>query len=372
MNAFREKLAQKNADVAIIWEPDNQFYLSGLRAEIYSRPLVLWVYPDRSEFIVPALEEVHAKQKSIVDKLHVYYETYMHSHLDTSYLQPFHRLMDALPENTVVALELAVIPAEVYKLFIDKGFQITDITQDLIDLRTIKDEEEIYWLEIAGELSDIALEASFANVKAGMSELEFDAYGDRKLMEVASERFPNQIVGFENWTLSGQNSELPHSFSSTRRFQEGDVVVHSRQVWINGYRAENERTFILGEPTAEQKILLELAIESQRVGMEIIKPGIRAKDVDIATAKVFEDAGYGDYVKHRVGHGLGLSEHEEPYLRFDNDLILEEGMVYTIEPGVYVPELGGYRHSDTVILTKNGSKSITHYPRDLESMIIKP
>lgn len=159
---------------------------------------------------------------------------------------------------------------------------------------------------------------------------------------------------------------MPHLYSSTRKFEEGDGVVHSRQVWFNGYRAENERTFFVGKPTEKQKNLLELATEAQRVGMELIRPGIMAKEVDIAAYEVFKKAGYGEFVNHRIGHGLGLSEHEEPYLRFDNDLILQEGMVYTIEPGIYVPGVGGFRHSDTVILTKSGSFAITQHPKTIE------
>lgn len=105
--------------------------------------------------------------------------------------------------------------------------------------------------------------------------------------------------------------------------------------------------------------------------MDMVKPGVGAKDVDIASYRVFEKAGYAEYVQHRVGHGLGLSEHEEPYLRFDNELILKEGMVYTIEPGIYVPGVGGFRHSDTVIITSEGYDTVTKYPRDLDDMIFK-
>jgi Xaa-Pro aminopeptidase len=102
--------------------------------------------------------------------------------------------------------------------------------------------------------------------------------------------------------------------------------------------------------------------------MDMVKPGVKAKDVDIASFEVFDKAGYGDYVQHRIGHGLGLSEHEEPYLRFDNELVLEEGMVYTIEPGIYLPGIGGFRHSDTIIVTKDGCRSFTTYPRGIDDL----
>ena len=95
-----------------------------------------------------------------------------------------------------------------------------------------------------------------------------------------------------------------------------------------------------------------------------------AAEVDEVSRVVIREAGYEEYAVHRVGHGLGISEHEEPYLRFDNDLVLEEGMVFCVEPGIYVPELGGFRHSDTVVLTREGSRPTTDYPRDLASLTI--
>lgn len=370
LNAFRTKMSNNGVDVALLWDPDNEYYLSGFKAITYSRPIVYVIDERKAQYIIPALENDHARQNAVADDFFVYHEKVQNSHLDTNYLQPLERVLDNLPNESILGLELDIIPASVYQWIRSKGFRVKDIGQELIKLRAIKSEDEVYWLDEAGRLSDNAIRTSLDNLRPHMSELEFDSYGDRRLLEIASEKYPNLIVGYENWTCSGlERSVMPHLYSSTRRFTINDVVVHSRQVWINGYRAENERTFLIGKPTDEQKKCLGLAIEAQRVGMELIKPGVRAKDVDIASFSVFDKAGYGDYVQHRIGHGLGLSEHEEPYLRFDNDLILEEGMVYTIEPGIYVPGVGGFRHSDTVILTKDGCRSITQYPRDLESLI---
>lgn len=370
LEAFRQRMKNKDVDVSVFWNPDNQYYLSGFKAISYSRPIVLLVYKDKTQYIIPALENDHAHKTAKVDEFFVYHEKIQNSHLNTSYLQPLLRVLNGLPKENVIGLEFDMVPASSYRLFQEKSFEIKDIGQDLIDLRAIKDQEEIYWLDQAGRLSDIALEASFANVKAGMSELQFDSFGDRKLLEMASLDYPDLIIGYENWTCSGiERSVMPHLYSSTRKFLKNDVVVHSRQVWINGYRAENERTFFIGQPTEEQKKCFQLAVDAQKAGLDMVKPGIKAKDVDIASFNVFEEAGYGVFVQHRIGHGLGLTEHEEPYLRFDNDLILEEGMVYTIEPGIYVPGVGGFRHSDTVILTKDGCRNITQYPRHLEDLI---
>jgi Xaa-Pro dipeptidase len=368
---LRDFMERGNVKLSLIWEPDNQYYLSGFRAISYSRPIVTLISADSTELIIPGLEEVHAKEKAMVDTLYVYYEQLDMRHKEVSYVDHLTPLLSRYPGGTKIGVELGVLPSSMYLYLRNFGFELVDISQKLIDMRSIKDEYEINLLKIAGGLSDYAIGESLKNARVGISELEFDSYGDKLLLEVASRDYPEELIGYENWTCSGsKRSVMPHLYSSTRKFEDGDVVVHSRQVWFNGYRAENERTFFIGNPSDKQKDLLKLAIEAQRVGMELIRPGITAKEVDIASYEVFKKAGYAEYVNHRIGHGLGLSEHEEPYLRFDNELILKEGMVYAIEPGIYVPGLGGYRHSDTVILTKTGSYSITRYPRDIDHLML--
>lgn len=367
---FREYMEKNEIKLSLIWEPDNQYYLSRFQAISYSRPICTIVTEDLTELIIPGLEELHAAEKAEVDNIYVYYEQFGRSHKEVSYINHLMKVLQKYPSGTRVGVEIGVLPASVFLILKEFGFEIADICPMITSMRAIKDSDEIELLKIAGKLSDYALEESLKNARVGISELEFDSRGDSLLLTIASKEFPSQLIGYEDWTCSGiKRSEMPHLCSSTRKFEDGDVVIHSRQVWINGYRAENERTFFVGKPAERQKDLLKLAIEAQQVGMEMIRPGITAKEVDIASYQVFNKAGYGDYVNHRIGHGLGLSEHEEPYLRFDNDLILEEGMVYTIEPGIYVPGLGGYRHSDTVILTRTGSESITCYPRDIEHLL---
>ncbi|MCG3089569.1 M24 family metallopeptidase [Sporosarcina cyprini] len=370
IHQFRSYLEARHIDVALLWDPDNQFYMTGFRAISYSRPIVTLIDEKEIQLIIPALEEAHAAEKAAADRTYVYYEQYAFREKPLTYEEHLTGILKSYPAPCTIGIEADILPASVYQRLLDMGFQLADIGGQLTKMRSIKSADEIELLKIAGSLSDLAIGESLRHARVGVSELEFDSHGDRLLLELASRDYPDELIGYADWTCSGiQRSEMPHLYSSTRKFTNGDVVVHSRQVWFNNYRAENERTFMIGNGTEKQKDLLKLMIEAQQVGMEMIRPGISAKDVDIATFQVFDKAGYGEFVQHRTGHGLGLSEHEEPYLRFDNELILQEGMVYTIEPGIYVPGVGGFRHSDTVIITENGSFSITAYPRDFESML---
>ncbi|WP_342510419.1 Xaa-Pro peptidase family protein [Sporosarcina sp. FSL K6-1522] len=369
MEHLRQYMDERDIHLSIIWNPDNQYYVTDFRAISYSRAILTVIDQQEVQLIIPKLEESHATERAEVDRIHVYYEQYEHRHLTLSYVDFLSNILSKLPKSANIGVEMALLPADVFQYLQQSGFTLTDIGNRLVQMRSIKDDYEIGCLKVAGALSDIAIKESLSNVRIGLSELEFDSYGDRALLEVASQQYADELIGYEDWTCSGiERSEMPHLYSSTRKFMDGDVVVHSRQVWYNNYRAENERTFLIGNVTEQQKDLLRLAIEAQQVGMEMIRPGIAAKEVDIATFNVFKRAGYADFVQHRVGHGLGLSEHEEPYLRFDNELILEKGMVYTIEPGLYVPGVGGFRHSDTVILTERGSMSITEHPRAFDDM----
>ncbi len=356
--------------ISIIFEPDNQYYLTGFKAICYTRPIVTVINMDSIELIVPALEEEHATAQADVDKIHVYYEQPEKAYLGISYLDHLNKILSRIPTGANIGAEYDILTTSQYKYLTSEGFNVVDVGNKIKVMRFYKDQDEIKLLEIAGKLSDIALKGSLESAYPGQSELEFDLYGDKALLEYVSQHYPNTEIGYENWTCSGiERTVMPHLYSNTRKLQKGDVIIHSRQVWVDGYRAENERTFFIGEPTLKQKEAFKLAVEAEKVGMEIIKPGIMAKEVDLAARQVFKKAGYEQYANHRIGHGLGLSEHEEPYLRFDSDLILEEGMVFTIEPGIYVPGIGGFRHSDTVILTKDGIKTITKYPRELEDLI---
>ncbi len=227
-------------------------------------------------------------------------------------------------------------------------------------------------MEEAGRLVNLAVSETLQSCRPGMTEIEIDSRGNAALFSETAKNHPNATLDLVVMSPSGiERSVMPHVFSNTRTLQRGDVVIHSRQVGLNGYRAELERTFFIGEPSEKQKKAFEAARLAQEVALDFIKPGVTAAEVDNVARQVIEKEGYSEYFIHRVGHGIGVSAHEEPYLRFDNNLVLEEGMAFSIEPGIYIPGVGGFRHSDTVVLTSNGHKCITDYPRDLNSLIFE-
>jgi len=368
VRAFMDK---EGIDLCIVMHPENQYYLSGLKATNYSRPIVFIVEKSLTNLVIPALEEEHAAHEARVDKTFVYYEHPEKANEGTSYLQAIDKIILKYAKGRRIGVETNVVSAYLYTYLRMAGFELIDIGQKIAEMRFIKDEAEIEMIIKSGELVTLALSVSLENACVGISELELDHFGNKAFLEEAAKKYPNSTVknSFVESPSGVERTIMPHVFSNTRKLQQGDVIIHSRGVSLNGYGAENERTFFIGEPTKEQIHAFNIVYEAQKAAREAIKPGITAAEVDTIARKVIQNAGHGKYFIHRTGHGMGIGIHEEPSLRFDSDLVLREGMVFSIEPGIYVPGIGGFRHSDTVILTKDSSKLITEYPRELKDLV---
>ncbi len=166
----------------------------------------------------------------------------------------------------------------------------------------------------------------------------------------------------------GPNGAYPHATNRNLRMRRGDVVVTAAMVYVEGYTVELERTMVLGQPTTEQRRFFSLMLGAQETGLDALRPGRRCSDVDRAVRDYFDRHDISRYWRHHTGHGLGLEVHESPFLDVGDDTIIEEGMVFSIEPGIYVPGLGGFRHSDTALVGVERSEFLGSYPRDLAAL----
>lgn len=369
---FKAYMKEQGISHAFVFQPDHQFYLTDFKALTYSRPIIVHIDFDKTTIIVPALEETHAKGHANVDDVLVYYEHPTDGKVKTSHAEWLEELLKQVKNREVIGVDFSSVPGEVLSFLQKKEFQVTDVGQIITEMRFIKDKAEIHALEKAGELVNLAVSKSLEQVRPGITEMEIDAAGNAALFEATATQYPEATLDITVMSPSGvKRSVMPHVFSNTRKIQEGDVIIHSRQVGLNGYRAELERTVIVGKPTSMEEKAFAAAIEAQARAMEFIKPGVRFSEVDLVAREVFEREGLAQYAIHRVGHGIGVSAHEAPFLRFDHHGFVEEGMVFSIEPGIYIPGVGGFRHSDTVVITADGCKIITDYPRDMESLIFK-
>ncbi len=168
----------------------------------------------------------------------------------------------------------------------------------------------------------------------------------------------------------GRNSAIPHALANNITFQPGDVLVTGAAAAVWGYGSELERTMFMGRPDGEARRLFDHMMALQETAFDALKPGVPCSEVDVKVRAYYEKHDLMGFWKHHVGHAIGIRYHEAPFLDIGDSTIIRPGMVFTVEPGLYAPGIGGFRHSDTVLITDDGIELLTYYPRDLESMII--
>lgn len=213
----------------------------------------------------------------------------------------------------------------------------------------------------ACSLADYAIEVGCSEIKEGKTELDVLA-----AIEFALKKKGITAMAFSTMVLTGANGASPHGNPGLTKIKKGDLVLFDLGVVVNGYCSDITRTVAFGDINDKQKEIYDTVLKAQLAAISASKPGIKCSEVDFAARSTIEKAGYGDYFPHRLGHGLGISVHEYPSLTETNDLLLEKGMVYTIEPGIYVPGVAGVRIEDDVVVTENGVEILTKFPKELQ------
>ncbi|MBI2399822.1 MAG: aminopeptidase P family protein [Deltaproteobacteria bacterium] len=227
-------------------------------------------------------------------------------------------------------------------------------------LRSVKDQFEIEKITEAAKLLDKGFIHALKVVKPGAIEREA-AFS----IETFWKKRGAEGLAFDTIIASGERGALPHGKASEKRIKKGELVVIDMGALLNGYNSDETRTFVTGRPTAKQKEVYQVVRDAQAAAIESIRPGVKASAVDLAARSVIGKAGYGKYFGHGTGHGVGLDIHESPGLGPTSIDVLEEGMVITVEPGIYIPGWGGVRIEDMALVTKNGAKLLTSTNRDL-------
>jgi Xaa-Pro aminopeptidase len=237
-------------------------------------------------------------------------------------------------------------------------------------LRMVKDAGEVARMERAAAIADEALAAVLPRLAAvgarsrsdrELTESQFAAALDHAMRERGAEE-----SAFETIVASGQNSAKPHARPGSRPIQPGDPVVVDFGAVFDGYRSDMTRTFCVGgAPSGDLATVFDVLEEAQRVGVLSVRPGVAAGSVDEACRDVIAAAGWADRFEHGTGHGVGLDIHEGPSVGPGATAILLPGTVLTVEPGVYLPETGGVRIEDTLVVTQNGSRSLTRFPKEV-------
>ena len=236
-----------------------------------------------------------------------------------------------------------------------------DATDVLSGLRLRKDKAEVEAMRTAVKIAQDALEATILQMKIGMTEKEIASELVMQLLKHGSE----SEMPFAPIVSSGPNSANPHASPSQRKIQAGDLLVVDWGAAYDGYISDLTRTFAVGEVDEEYKKIHKIVQESNAAGRAAAKPGVPCANVEIAARDVIEKSGYGKYFTHRTGHGIGMEAHEDPYMRGDNMQLLEPGMAFTVEPGIYLTGRNGVRIEDNMVITENGAESLSDMPREI-------
>lgn len=233
-------------------------------------------------------------------------------------------------------------------------------TDGLVEaLRIVKDDGEIARVAMAGAIADKALAKVKPQIVAGVTEAEIALELDMEMRRGGASG-----SSFETIVASGPNAARPHARPGPRQLENGDLIVIDFGALVDGYCSDMTRTFVLGEPSKEAARMLEVVAAGQAAGVAAIAPGVTCAQVDQAAREVINAAGWGEAFLHGTGHGVGLDIHEEPRVSSVSTATLSIGHVVTVEPGVYLPEHGGVRIEDTLVVTPEGSKPLTLAPKD--------
>jgi len=349
-----ELLREAGFDKAIIGDPMSIMYLTGAHVIPYERfyGLILDAKGGVADMVNPSLD-VGCAKGSVPE----------HTYADED--GPLATLKELIAPGETVAVEVNYFSMARGYMFEELGVTVRNIGDCLAKLRMHKDEAELENMRFADHIVDDALTYVSDKITVGMTEKElYNMLYNRMLT------FPgfctDEVVIL---ALAGAHSANCHGVSGDYKIQQGDVILIDFCAYYNYYWSDITRCFFLGEPNQPKlKEIYEIVRTANETAIAAVKPGMHAKDIDKAARDVIAQAGYGEFFLHRTGHGLGLSVHEEPYITSVNDIVLEEGMTFTIEPGIYLEGIGGIRIEDDILVTHDGCEVLTRKtPKTIES-----
>lgn len=260
-----------------------------------------------------------------------------------------------------LAFEQDYMTFATYSQYLEKLSATLEPVSGLIEkLRMVKSPEELEVLKAAAKIADDAFEHICSYIKAGMTELEVS-----NELEFFMRSQGATSSSFDIIVASGLRSALPHGVASDKKIESGDLITLDFGALYNGYVSDITRTVAVGEPSDKLKEIYHVVLESQVLALEKIKPGMTGIEADAIARDYIKSKGYGEAFGHSTGHGIGLEVHEGPGLSFRSETILEPGMAVTVEPGIYLPGIGGVRIEDDILITETGNERLTHSSKEL-------
>lgn len=359
LDFLRQKMTDKNIEVTMVTSPVNIYYLTGFYSDPHERFMALVIdnRNDSNLLFVPALEVNAAEEASHIRPIITVSDSE----------DPYTILQNKLGEEVVsFGVEKKSVNLFQYDRLAEcfPRAEFIDIEQWIMSQRLKKTPDDIKIVMRAIEIIEEVLHRGMKKFAPGMTELALTAELEYEMKVLGADR-----PAFSTTVLSGTRSALPHGSPGQRQIEHGDFLLIDMGVFMKGYCSDITRTFLVGEGTEQQVNIYETVLEANRKAIAAAKTGAAIGEVDRAARSHIEACGYGRFFTHRVGHGLGLEVHEAPSIHSDNDLTIEPGLLFTIEPGIYIPDIGGVRIEDDVYIGDDGQVEVlTSYPKDLQRL----
>lgn len=376
-----EKTAGKSVTALVVFGPNNVSYFSRFGFVATERPIAYLLTADRSILLLPRLEVEHGQEIGLVDEVIPYPEY-------PDLRPPLEYLRDKMTDLGLGNATIGVDSDGYGRLYGYRGPKLSELLPDATVVEVLDEIEQMQMINSGEELALIREACKWGDVahrylqeysKVGVSEIEIaekaTMAASQEMLQALGPQFrPRSIFGsVAHAGFRGQvgvASANPHALSNNALLQPGDCLVTGAAASVFGYSGELERSMVVGDPSPDQERYFTLMLGAQTLALDTIRPGIPCSAVDEAVNQFFAENGLQEYWRHHTGHAKSTLIHEAPFLDKGDHRLIEVGMVFTVEPGIYVPGLGGFRHSDTVAVTETGIEWLTDYPRSLASLIV--
>lgn len=356
LQELQNYLRENSLDAAFITTPDNVFYFSGFESDPHERLLGVMVFKEAAPFLIcPKMEMPDAVAAGWK------YEVVGHEDTQNAWDVVAKTVATRNIDFTSLAIEKSHLTVERYEAIQERypELKFAGIDELVNSLRICKGEEELVKLRKAAELADYAIQVGCDAIAEGKTEMEI-------LNEIESAiKAKGYAMSFDTMVLAGEKAASPHGTPGDRKVQKGDLILFDLGVIYDGYCSDITRTVAFGQPGEEQMAIYNAVRKANEDAIASVKPGVRAMDLDKVARDVIAEAGYGEYFTHRLGHGLGISVHEFPSINGSNEITLNPGTVFTIEPGIYKTNVAGVRIEDDVVVTNDGVEVLTKFTKEL-------
>ena len=334
-------------------------YFSGLHFHLMERPVLLFLLSERKPLIIiPELE------RAKLDDSRIELEAVTYPDNPESWPGIFSSTCHKLGlAGFRIGLESSQLRLLEYRYLVNASaatsFESGD--QAIAACRALKDDDEVARMQKAVHIAQSSLKETLPLIKAGITEREVASELIMQLYRQGSE----QPLPFSPIVSTGANGANPHARPTDRKLSRGDLLIIDWGATWRGYTSDLTRTFAIGDIDEETKRIYDLCRRANEAGRATARPGAAIKTVDEACRSIIVAAGYGTCFTHRTGHGIGMECHEEPYIHNTNTSLLEPGMTFTVEPGIYLKGKNGVRIEDDVLITADGSRSLSDFPREI-------